>query len=131
MKSYYFSHDSHPVPSLVIWASASWMVSLTALTVISVVLCMIYGPSNPDVNILRMLPVPIAYLVIVWGVYTGFGAVGLWIGMWIYWAKLEKSPFRVRAGWFTLLMLGMHYGALIYAIYVWRKGIFQAPAPHN
>jgi hypothetical protein len=51
-------------------------------------------------------------------VYTGVGVVCLWFAMWAYWAGFQKSQ---RVGWFLVLLLGMHYGAMLYALYVWKK----------
>ena len=39
--------------------------------------------------------------------------------MWVYWAGSQKSQ---RVAWFLVLLLGMHYGAMLYALYVWKKG---------
>jgi len=63
------------------------------------------------------------------GAYAGIGAVCLYMTMWIYWIAVERSSALARIGWFLALLFGLHYGALIYAIIIWRKGLTQVEGP--
>lgn len=112
------------IPGVLVWSILPAAVTLMVALVYSVAISLILGPST-DFNFLQWLPFPVAVAVIAWGVYTGIGSVVLWIAMWCYWAGMERSSFGARAGWFFALLFGMHLGALIYAIYIWKKGILK------
>jgi len=85
---------------------------------------MIWG--EPDHNLLDAFPGFVSVLFGIWGFYTGIGAMLLWIAMWVYWAVVERTSSRVRFGWFLVLLFGMYYGALIYAVLLWQKGAIKA-----
>ena len=115
-------NNNFRVPRILTWLILPSAISLVVLTLYSLILLAVLGPSS-DFNFLQWLPYPVAMVVIAWGAYTGMGVAALWVAMWAYWATMEKSPARVRVGWFLVLLLGMHYGALIYLLYIWKKGI--------
>lgn len=80
---------------------------------------------EPKHNLLDAFPGFVSILFGIWGVYTGIGAMLLWIAMWIYWAVAERTSYRVRTGWFLALLFGMYYGALVYAFLLWRNGAIK------
>ena len=50
--------------------------------------------------------------------------------MWLYLFPVDNSSYGARTGWFLVLLFGMHYGALIYAIYLWNTGRIKAATSH-
>ena len=124
----YLVNGKHRIARPFLWFLVSTAISLLVMTLLSIVAAMILGDS--DVNLLGTLPRFAAILLVIWGVYTGIGVVVLWIAMWVYWVAEERSTFSVRAAWFFALLLGMYYGALAYAIYLWRQGHIKPVASH-
>lgn len=113
------------LPRFLVWLILPAAISLTIMLAYSIAISLILGPST-DFNILQWFPFPVTVALIVWGAYTGIGSVALWIAMWFYWVGLERSSFWARTGWFFTLLLGMHLGALVYVIYIWKKGFLKA-----
>lgn len=129
MSRIYLVNDQYRIPGILVWLIASWVISLVAITVAGVAVWMIWG--EPKHNLLEALPGFITVLLGVWGVYTGLGAMVVWIAMWIYWSVMDRSSFSARAGWFLVLLLGTYYGALIYALYLWWTGCIKAATSHS
>jgi hypothetical protein len=127
MNRTYLINGEHQIPWLFVWFLKSVVISLTAITLMGVAVWLIWR--EPDHNFLDGLPGFVSILLGVWGVYTGAGAMALWIALWIYWARIERSSARV--GWFLTLLNGMHYGALIYAIYLWMTGRIKSATSHK
>jgi hypothetical protein len=48
------------------------------------------------------------------GALMAVGTLFLWLGMWLYWARIDRSrPWMKRIGFF-LLLIGFWYGSVIY-----------------
>jgi hypothetical protein len=124
MKSKYVLGGTNRIPTVLVWLIASWAISLAAFTLLGITVWIIRG--QPDHNLLDGFPSFVSVLLGVWGGYTGIGAMLLWIAMWMYWARLERSSAGVRTGWFLALLFGMYYGALIYAFCVWWTGALKS-----
>jgi len=124
VKCNYVLSGKYPIPAFLVWLIASWAISLAAFTLFGIGVWVFWG--QPDHNLLDVAPRFVSVFFGVWGVYTGIGAMLLWIAMWIYWARVERSSGGNRAGWFLALLFGMYYGALIYTFCVWRKGAIKA-----
>jgi hypothetical protein len=124
----YLLNDKYPIPGYLLWIFASWAISLAVFTAMGIAVWMIWG--EPDHNLLDAYPGYISMMLGIWGVYTGVGAMLLWIAMWIYWARIEKSSLSVRTGCFLVLLFGMHYGALVYAFYLWKAGRIKTVTSH-
>jgi hypothetical protein len=57
-----------------------------------------------------------------WGILGIVGAVAiffLWIGMWRYWARLDRSNLWIKRASFVVLLFGFWYGAIIYCALVY------------
>ena len=129
MSQIYLVNDRHRVPRFLVWYLFSAAISLSVFTALGIIAWIFLGDSQK--NLLDFLPHIVTILFGIWGVYTGIGAVILWVAMWVYWVAWENSSFSARTGWFLALLFGMHYGALVYAIYLWNKGVIKnvtAPA---
>ena len=124
MSRSYVLNNRYPIPTVLLWLLASWAISLAAFTGLGLIVWMIWG--EPDHNLLDAFPGFVSVLFGIWGFYTGIGAMLLWIAMWVYWAVVERTSSRVRFGWFLVLLFGMYYGALIYAVLLWQKGAIKA-----
>lgn len=128
----YMIDGKHTLLALFYWFLISSAVLLTFFTVAGLLLSWLsVFLSQPQMNALDHVPLPLSYLIIALGVYTGVGAVVLWVAMWVYWMALERSRFSVRAAWFFELLLLMHYGALIYAIAVLKAGRIRRATSHR
>lgn len=63
-----------------------------------------------------------------WGIVGALGAPAtlfLWVGMWRYWARLDRSGKWTRRLWFVVLLFGFWYGSVVYCYFaflpqVWR-----------
>ena len=44
------------------------------------------------------------------------GALFLWLGMWRYWVRLDKSRRQHRRLWFIVLLAGCWYGSMLYFV---------------
>jgi hypothetical protein len=99
-------------------AIESWIVALIVMTVIGVALWV--GSAIRHTDLLNALPEPLRILLDVCGAYAGISALCLYITMWIYWIAVQRSPIGTRIGWLLALILGVHYGVLIYACWIWR-----------
>lgn len=57
-----------------------------------------------------------------WEVLGIVGAVGttlLWLGMWRYWLRIDRSRAILRRFWFVILLLGAFYGSCLYYYFVY------------
>jgi hypothetical protein len=57
------------------------------------------------------------------GAIWAFGAISLWLGMWRFWVRLDKSSSGMKKFWFFLLFFGVWYGAAAYYFAIYRPQI--------
>ena len=127
MKRIYLTGVEHQIPLLFVWFLKSAVISLATFTLIGLTLWIIVG--EPHHNLLDGLPGSVSILLGLWGLYTGAGSMVLWITMWIYWMRIERTSARLS--WFLVLLVGTYYGALVYAIYIWKTGRIKAATSHE
>lgn len=125
--SYYVLKNRHTLPGFLFSAVASWVIALTGVTIVLVVVWIIDAAAH--LNLLKALPSPFMTLLDLCGAYAAIGAICLYVTMWVYWIAVERCSVLARIGWFFALLLGLHYGALIYALIVWRKGVTKVDGP--
>ncbi len=66
------------------------------------------------------------WLELFWGTIGVLGAPAtlfLWIGMWRYWARLDRSSRWAKRLWFTVLLIGFWYGSVLYCYLVYLPQI--------
>ena len=129
MNRVYLVKKRFPIPPILVWAIFSWVVSVLAFTGTGLAIWMFWG--RPDLNLLDAFPGSVTVLFALWAIYTGVGASFLWLGMWVYWLRMERSSILVRTMWFLALLFGIYYGALIYALYLWREGRIMVATSHR
>ena len=69
------------------------------------------------------------WMRIVGGVLGVIGPIAiffLWLGMWRYWMRLDKSKGLTRRIWFVILLIGFFYGSVLYYFCVYRSQVGQA-----
>jgi hypothetical protein len=125
--SYFVIKRQHAIPSFLFRAIASWVVSLVALTTIAIALWLLY-PTR-DAQSVKAMPLPLLLILCLWGAYAAFGGITLYCLMWVYWIAVERSSVAGRIAWFLVLLLGLHYGALLYALVVWKKDMERMDGP--
>jgi hypothetical protein len=123
--SYYVIKNKYSVPGFLLVAIASWIISMLVLTFASVVIWAFTDPKWHWGTTSSPLVLPL--LVVLF--YTALGAFSLYMLMWVYWAAVERSSVAARIGWFLVLLLGLHYGAIIYAFVVWKKDMERVDGP--
>jgi hypothetical protein len=125
--SYYVLKNKYTLPGFLFKAVASWVIVLTGITI---VLLLYWGISaTTNLKVLELLPGPLMVFLDICGAYAGIGGICLYVTMWVYWMAVERSSVLARIGWFFALLFGLHYGALIYALVVWRKGVTKVNGP--
>jgi hypothetical protein len=124
---YYVVGGKFVIPNIVFWAVASWVIALITITIIGFGVTFLWSKAGFD--ILKALPQPLSILLGLAGAYAALGAICLYVTMWVYWIAVERSPLPIRAGWLIALLVGLAYGALLYAVYVWRTNLTIAGPP--
>lgn len=125
--SYYILKDKHTLPGFLFRAVASWVIVLAG---VSIVLLVDWGISaTMHFQLLKSLPGPLIAILDLCGAYAGIGAICLYMTMWVYWIAVERSSIVTRIAWLLALLFGLPFGALIYAIVVWRRGITKVNGP--
>jgi hypothetical protein len=122
--SYWVLKNKRVIPGFLFKAVASWAIAVTLMTIVGVV---IWSISLTHPSVLKSMPTPLSVLLGLCGAYAGIGAICLYVAMWTYWIAVERSSVAARIGWLLALLLGVHYGATIYAYYVWRTSITRVP----
>lgn len=117
---HYRVNGKYFIPRLLYIAVRSWIVVVALVTAVLAV-CWVFD-ARMHVDLLNLAPRSLTALLDVAGAYAGIGGICLWVTMWVYWIAVERGGVLARIGWFLLLLLGLCYGALIYAITVWAKG---------
>jgi len=125
--SYYIIKSKHLIPGFLFLAVASWAVALVGMTIFGIVSWTI--DATVHLSLLEMAPWPLKAVLGVCGAYGGGGALCLYVTMWVYWIAVERGTILARIGWLLALLLGLHYGALIYAFVVWRKDVKKVNGP--
>jgi hypothetical protein len=115
------------IPKFLYIAVSSWVVMLVFFTVLGIVGFLLKTSAHVDLQ--NMIPQAVVIMLDIGGAYTAFGSIFLWLTMWAYWIAVERGRILVRAGWFLLLILGFWYGALIYGITVWTRGLIVPVEP--
>jgi hypothetical protein len=129
MSRVYLVNGNHPVPRALVWFLSSASISTAFFMLVSATFVTITG--GVEGSILDGLPLFVSIPIVIWGVYTGIGISCLLWATWIYWARFEKGSAPVKAGWFLVLLFGMQFGALIYAIYLWMTGRIKSATSHK
>jgi glucan phosphoethanolaminetransferase (alkaline phosphatase superfamily) len=129
MSRVYLVNGKHPVHRALVWFLSSASISFAFFMAVSLTFVIITG--SVEGNLLDGLPLFISIPIVIWGVYTGIGISCLLWAMWIYWARFEKGSASVKAGWFLILLFGMQFGALFYAIYLWTTGRIKSATSHE
>lgn len=127
--SYYIIRDKHTIPGFLFMAVASWVIVLTGVTIVLLVDWSFAATLH--FQFLRSLPGPLMAFLDLCGAYAGIGAICLYMTMWVYWIGVERSPILTRIAWLLALLVGLPFGALIYAIVVWRGGVRRVDGPQQ
>jgi len=55
------------------------------------------------------------------GVAGGLSIPFLWVGMWSYWLRVDRSTRKLKRLWFFVLLVGFWYGSILYFLlkYLW------------
>ena len=119
--SYYVLNNKYTIPGFLFKAVASWVIVVAGVTII---LLSDWGiAATTHFQLLKSLPGPLMPLLDLCGAYSGIGEICLYVTMWVYWIGVERSRIIARISWFLVLLFGLHFGALIYAIVVWRRNV--------
>lgn len=63
-----------------------------------------------------------------WGILGMLGAVAiffLWLGMWQYWRRIDRSSPRSKRLWFWVLLLGLWWGGCLYCLSVYLPQVIR------
>ena len=120
----YLLADRYRIPKAVLILVASWMIALVLITVF-LLLVWAAGAWTPGhtQGWSPWISIPVGLL----GAYAAVGAICLYITMWVYWILVERSSAGVRIGWLLALLFTVHYGALAYGVYVWKRKLQPIP----
>jgi hypothetical protein len=69
---------------------------------------------------------PTIWMNIVGGVIGVAGPIALfflWLGMWRYWVRLDRSTPAKKRIWFAILLVGFWYGSILYYFFVYRPQV--------
>jgi signal transduction histidine kinase len=48
------------------------------------------------------------------GILIPFGMLFLWLGMWRYWVRIDRSSRWLKRIWFVVLLIGFWWGSVLY-----------------
>lgn len=119
--SYYVIKNYHAIPRFLFVALASWEIANGVMTALSIVLWWSIHARMPIGDWYKSLTGIPAFVVFLCVVYTAIGAVVLYAMMWVYWIAVERSSIAARIMWLLTLVIGLHFGAMLYAFIVWRR----------
>jgi hypothetical protein len=114
--SHFVIRNRYTIPGFFVTALSSFAIAFLAMTVVTLVLVALPGTIHSD--LLRNFPWPVTTVLIVCYLYAAIGAYYLYFTMWIYWIAAERSSTAARIGWLFVLLLGLFYGAIIYAFVI-------------
>jgi hypothetical protein len=114
--SHFVVRNRYNIPGFFVTALSSFAISTLVMTVVTIVL-LIFPGTNPG-DLLKNVPWPVAALLFICYLYSAIGSYYLYFTMWIYWIAAERSSIPARIGWFFVLLLGLMYGAIIYAFVI-------------
>jgi hypothetical protein len=107
------------------WFRDEWLVSQRA--------CRFFLIAVPFV--LALTPIFFGWVTVtrvtLWMQFVGgvLGVLGpiavffLWLGMWRYWMKLDRSKGPVKRVWFVIMLIGFWYGSILYYFFVYRPQV--------
>jgi hypothetical protein len=121
--------ERYSVPGFLFIGVASWVVAFGGVTLLLLLDWILAGATH--FQLLRSLPGPLMVVLDICGAYAAIGGFCLYITMWIYWVAVERTPLLTRIGWFVVLLCGLPWGALIYALFVWRKDVRKIRGPQQ
>jgi hypothetical protein len=125
--SHYVIKNKHVIPGFLGRAIASWIVSVTAISVVLLTLYVASAFVHRDV--FALIPHSLMVILDLVGAYAGIGGICLYMTMWTYWIGVQRAPIGARIGWLLALVFLLHYGALIYAIVVWKNDVVRSDKP--
>ena len=125
--SYYVIRQRHAIPSFLFCAIASWVVSNVVLIVVSIAFWITQPHSTVDLS--NAFPWPALVVAILVIFYAALGTFALYILMWVYWVSVKHSAIALRILWFFVLLFGLHFGAVLYALIVWKRDIQRIEGP--
>ena len=119
--SHYILKEKYSLPGFVFLAITSWVGAFGGVTII---LLVDWGVSAvTKFQLIKSMPGPLTSFLDLCGAYAALGAFCLYMTMWVYWIAVERSSFFARIAWLLALLFGLPWGALIYALVVWRKDL--------
>jgi hypothetical protein len=62
------------------------------------------------------------------GVTGPIASFFLWLGMWRYWMRLDRSKALRKRMWFVILLIGFEYGSVLYYFCVYRPQVISRAA---
>jgi hypothetical protein len=108
------------------WVKDDWLVSETARrtfflsTILTFVLTLIIVTmSLAKVENMNHRPFPERLAITLLAMAGTVGWFHIWLGMWRYWVRLDKSSPFVRRVWFMLLLLGWSWASSFYYFLVY------------
>jgi hypothetical protein len=105
----YRLNEKYLIPPFFVRVTLSFAIVLLALAVILLAAWL----TGADAFI-ENLPRPLFILLNLSGAYAAFGAIFLYILMWIYLIGFDRTSLLARLGWAIVLLFTLHIGALIY-----------------
>lgn len=115
-----------PARSLREWLVSRWASRFFFVSAICVVaLIPVFGGVVDTTKMSFLQRLPGALL----GVVGPVAIFCLWLGMWIYWVRLDDSSQWPKRVWFLVLLFGFWYGSVLYYFVVYLQQMTRRGRP--
>jgi hypothetical protein len=108
------------------WLRDDWLISrrTTILFFVSAVLVIALTPvfrgmDTTNLTFWQRLP---------WGILGIVGPIGLfflWLGMWRYWVRLDRSSTWMKRIWFLVMLIGFWWGSVLYYFFAYLPQVMD------
>jgi hypothetical protein len=109
------------------WFSDSWLVSRQAvrLFLVATIFVLALTPVALGVVDPAEMSLPMRLLWTIVGMIGTVSLFFLWLGMWRYWVRIDRSNTLKKRFWFAILFLGFWYGSCLYYFFEYRSQVLR------
>lgn len=112
------------------WFKEDWLVTPQAARLFAVSTFLILASTPAFLGIIDAPRASfwVRLLLMLLGILGPISLFFLWIGMWQYWVRVDRSGTWKKRAWFLVLLIGFWWGSCLYCIFAYLPQVYKKPS---